>query len=265
MHDFHMHSNYSSDASFSLSDIASSALHSGLKGICFTDHVDIDYPDEESKFELDYVRYGNEIDKLKQRYSGTLEIFKGVELGLQRHVADNNNLYLSNKTFDFVIGSIHAVNHKEICTQCFHDDSSEHQGILDYFDELNQCLDNFHDFDVVGHFDGIRRHISKSREEKLAAIYADLITKTLKKIVSLNKGIEVNTSGLRYKLSSFHPSDEILKEYKRLGGEIITLGSDSHHSRDLGYCFKEAIDLLSGIGFKYYTIFKDRKPIFIKL
>ncbi|HEY8805378.1 MAG TPA: phosphoesterase, partial [Clostridium sp.] len=77
--------------------------------------------------------------------------------------------------------------------------------------------------------------------------------------------IELNTSGLRYKLNSMHPSREILKRYLELGGKIITIGSDAHVLNDLWADFDKAIVELKEIGFKEITTFKNRKSNFIKI
>ena len=55
-----------------------------------------------------------------------------------------------------------------------------------------------------------------------------MIQLIFKTIIPKGKGIEVNTSGFAYGLDSAMPSIDILKLYKELGGEIITVGSDAH-------------------------------------
>ena len=50
-----------------------------------------------------------------------------------------------------------------------------------------------------------------------------------------------------------------------MGGEIITVGSDAHKKEDIGFGFDIANDLLKNVGFRYYTVFKERKPEFMKL
>ena len=52
--------------------------------------------------------------------------------------------------------------------------------------------------------------------------------KILKTVIADGKGIEVNTSSYRYGLSDLTPSRDILKLYWELGGQILTIGSDSH-------------------------------------
>ena len=49
------------------------------------------------------------------------------------------------------------------------------------------------------------------------------------------------------------------------GGEILTVGSDAHKPEHLGYDFDYCRELLKRCGFKYYTVFHQRKPVFLPL
>ena len=51
--DTHMHSQFSGDSHTPQEDMIAAAKQKNLKGICFTDHLDIDYPDEPETFLLD--------------------------------------------------------------------------------------------------------------------------------------------------------------------------------------------------------------------
>ena len=95
--------------------------------------------------------------------------------------------------------------------------------------------------------------------------YSDIIEDILKTIINNGKGIEINSAGYRQGLNAPNPCADILKLYRTLGGEIITTGSDAHKPEDIASDFDRAEALLLACGFKYYTIFKDRKPEFIKL
>ena len=96
-------------------------------------------------------------------------------------------------------------------------------------------------------------------------IIATVAHPRLKVLISKNIGLELNTAGLKYGLSFAHPQVEVLKRYRELGGEIITVGSDGHKPEHLAYDFHKVPDILEEAGFSYYTIFKNRKPEFIKL
>ena len=66
-----------------------------------------------------------------------------------------------------------------------------------------------------------------------------ILTKILKTVIADGNGIEVNTSSYRYGLSDFTPSRDILKLYWELGGQILTIGSDSHKPEHLGTFINE--------------------------
>jgi histidinol-phosphatase (PHP family) len=61
------------------------------------------------------------------------------------------------------------------------------------------------------------------------------------------------------------PSFDLLKLYKECGGEVITIGSDAHTSADIGAGIAEGQELLRAAGFMYFTVFRERKPSFIRL
>lgn len=265
MYDFHLHSHFSADSAAAMDEMVYAGKSIGLSGICFTDHVDLDYPDSQISFEFMYDDYINELNDIRASVQGDFEIYTGVEIGMQPHIYAENEALLKDRGFDFIIGSIHCVNKKDLYDGSYLEGITHDQGIINYFQDMLKCLDNFSDFDVLGHLDGIRRYLYGNKESFSYEVYKGYIYDVLSRLVNSHKGIEVNTSGLRYGLSSFHPLPEILKLYRSLGGEIITIGSDSHRPDTLGYEFNNALNLLTDIGFKYYSIYKDRKPLFIKI
>lgn len=72
-------------------------------------------------------------------------------------------------------------------------------------------------------------------------------------------------SGLKYGLPFAHPHADVLKRYRELGGEIITVGADGHRPEHIAYDFHKAQGILEECGFKYYAEFKERRPIFFKV
>ena len=82
----------------------------------------------------------------------------------------------------------------------------------------------------------------------------EIIEKILVHIIEHEKGIEHNTSSFRYNLKDLMPSKDILKFYKELNGEIITIGSDSHNVKHLGYKINEMKEFLKSIGCKNIMI-----------
>lgn len=265
MFDFHIHTSYSDDCSVKMESYIAPALSKGLKGICFTDHIDIDYPNSTSKFLFEYPQYLNELNNLKDKYKGKLDIFSGIEFGMQPHLLETDSSFFAEKSFDYILGSIHSTNKKELYGGDYLEGITEHEGIISYFNDMLYCVKNFKSYNNLGHLDAINRYLIKGSNVYNAAKYMDYIEAILKAVIEAGKGIELNTSGKRYGLPSFHPESSIIKLYKKLGGEIITLGSDSHNNHTLAYSFVEAMEVLASCGFKYYTIYKNGKPEFIKL
>lgn len=62
---------------------------------------------------------------------------------------------------------------------------------------------------------------------------------------------------------------EVVKKYKNLyrelGGEIITVGSDSHRPEHLGTYITDAKNLLKSLGFGYFCTYDKMEPIYHKL
>ena len=77
--------------------------------------------------------------------------------------------------------------------------------------------------------------------------------------------MELNTSGFAHSSRQPHPHPDILKWFRELGGEIVTIGSDAHSVEEVGYENKRALEWLKYAGFDYVTSFTDMKPEFIKI
>ena len=118
---------------------------------------------------------------------------------------------------------------------------------------------------MYGHLDYIARYVPNQSVPFSYRDYSDLIDAILKSIIEDGKGIEMNMSGYRYGLGMPNPCPDILKRYRELGGEIITVGSDAHTPENVGLRFEKAGEHLVQAGFKYYTVWKERKPVFIKI
>ena len=142
---------------------------------------------------------------------------------------------------------------------------TEYQATHRYFEYILETLGAFDDIDVYGHIDYVVRYGPTQAENYSYAKYKEILDEILKTLISKNIGLELNTAGLKYGLGFAHPHTDVLKRYRELGGEIITIGSDAHKPEHLAYDFSKVPDILKEAGFDYYTIFKNRTPEFIKL
>lgn len=259
--DVHVHTSFSSDSEEKLENTVKAAVNAGLKTLCITEHMDMDFPSGE--FLLDTSAYKAELFRLRELYKDRLELLFGVELGLMAYLAPRLYEYTKSEEFDFVIGSSHLVEGMDPYEPEFFEKYGDKNGLLRYFESILDNIKAFDDFDVYGHLDYAVRY-SKAKSYA-PSDYADLTDEILKTLISMGKGIELNTAGLKYGLGYAHPHPEVLKRYRELGGEIITVGSDGHCAEHIAYDFDKAEAILKDAGFKYHAVFKGRKPQFLPL
>ena len=136
---------------------------------------------------------------------------------------------------------------------------------MEYFESILENLAVFSEMDVYGHIDYVVRYGPNQNREYSYGRYQDILDEILRTIISKGCGIELNTGGFHYGLGEPNPCRAVIRRYRQLGGEIITIGADAHGPDKIAYAFDKAADILADCGFTYYTIFKDRKPEFIKL
>ncbi|MBB6454141.1 histidinol-phosphatase (PHP family) [Salirhabdus euzebyi] len=261
MYDYHMHSNFSADCKVSMEEMVKAAITKGLKEICFTEHIDYDYPDQSITFDLDTEAYTKKVEAMRQKYGTSISIKKGVELGVQPHVIQHYEKLLEKEHFDFIICSMHATSRLDLHSGTFFENKTLHMAYEEYYTELLACIKSFNMYNILGHLDLVKRY----KYENGVHHFLDVIEEIFKVIIPEGKGIEINTSGYKYGMNRALPSKDILQLYKDMNGEIITLGSDSHSPVTLGAYFDESIALLKELGFSYIATFDNHKPVFHKI
>ncbi len=259
--DFHTHTDFSTDSEQPMEGALEALVSKGIKTVCFTEHMDMDYPGGE--FILDTAAYRERLFSLREKYHGRIEILFGVELGLMDYLAPRLREYVSAWDFDFVIGSSHLVDGVDPYYPEYFDRFGDRNGILRYFESILANIRAFDDFDVYGHLDYVVRY-SHARTYA-PADYADILDEILKTLVSMGKGIELNTAGLKYGLEFAHPHPWLLRRYRELGGEVITVGSDGHKAEHYAWDFDKAAGILTEAGFMYYTVFRKRRAEFVPI
>ncbi|MEC9487991.1 MAG: histidinol-phosphatase HisJ family protein [Halanaerobium sp.] len=263
--DCHVHSYFSEDSELSMAEAILYAMEKGLGGLAFTDHVDLGYPYAEDYPVLDYEEYTRQIRKLQRKVYPGFKVLTGIELGLQHDNLQDNQAFMRDKDFDFVIGSIHSIDGEPLAEG----DVFQTRDIDDVFSRFLQytyeVISNYSNFDVLGHLDIIRRYSGNLEHNLSIDKHQELVDAILKALIDKGKGIEVNTSGIRYGLNSFHPEFWVLQRYNQLGGKVVTIGSDAHRLEGIGTYFKQGIEMINQAGFKYITYFKKREPEFLPI
>lgn len=254
--DYHMHTRFSGDSEADPREHVKQAIALGLDEICFTDHRDFEYPID--VFELDIDTYYQTIMALKEEFKDQIIIKWGIEMGLDMNHQDKINELINQYPFDFVIGSIHVINHTEFYYGEFFTGLSKEEAHRYFFEETLRCVQNFDCFNVLGHLDYIMRYGPYEDRMVEHTKYQDIIDEIFKTLIAKGKGIEINTSGYALNGNCGFPNFEQVKRYYDLGGRIITIGTDSHTSDRVGQHVNDVKEKLEQMGFEDVSTFSQR-------
>jgi len=263
--DYHIHTDFSHDSKAPIALQIEEAIRQGFDEIAITDHLEKELIDGTLQFNMQIEDYIKAVKIKQDQYKSKIKIKRGLEIGYEPRWHKDLLELVNPEDFDFLICSTHKCEEQDMNTGTFFDGRTQIQGYTRYFEEVLNTIKNFSNFSVYGHMDYINRY--GHFDDKILAVndYKDLVYQILKELKESNRGLEVNTSGIRYGLGHFHPQIEVLKMYLDMGGQIVTIGSDSHYKAHIGYLWNEAALLLKNIGFKYYTTFENREPLFHNL
>lgn len=267
--DCHLHSSFSGDSDTPMEKMILKGIAQGLSTMCFTEHNDFDYPEypglPRDFFLLNTDSYLYDLVRLKEKFAGRIRLLFGVELGLQPEIARRNAVCVKSCDFDFVIGSSHVCRGKDPYYPGFFKEGSTKGGMLEYFESILENIRIFSDFDVYGHLDYALRYAPEKDSGYQYADYRDIVDEILKLLLEKEKGLELNTGGVKSGMHDFHPCSDILRRYRELGGEIVTVGSDSHDAEHIADHFGRAADVLKDCGFRYYCVYEKREPQFLRI
>lgn len=279
--DYHVHSEFSDDSVFPVDDVCALAIERGIGEICFTDHVDFEIrPDWDEyradpscapivegqpSINVDCERYFPTIAEARDRFAGELTVKTGMEFGVQSHTIGRFNELFERFAgeWDFIILSIHQVGNQEFWNGTFQQGRTQDEYNRGYYEEMLRVVQRFDHWSVLGHLDLIKRYDQAGPWPDANA--RDIVAEILEEAIRRGKGIELNTSSIRYGLTDLTPSTELLRLYRDLGGRILTIGSDSHKPEHLGAHIPMMRERLKDIGFTEFCTFKGMEPMFHRL
>ena len=259
MIDNHVHSNISYDGKSKIDEYLNIVQSKDITEITFTEHLDLikGIPN------IDLDNYYKQFLEYEQR--SPIPINFGLEVGLSPEYNERISKILNNYPFDFIIASSHTLKNYILGeNEELIENYSQEEITKMYYEEVLDNINSFSNYDVYGHLDHILRYIDHSDFDS----YNDnkkIIDEILISLIKKEKGIEVNSSGFRFGCNNPHPSIEILKRYKNLGGKILTIGSDAHKYWELSRDLDITLDVLEECGFDTINIFHQRKPDSIKV
>ena len=255
---FHTHT-FFSDGDNSAEEVVLSAIEKGFSSLGISDHG-------YTPFDLSYCikdteGYINNVNALKQKYKGKINLHLGVE--------EDAYALTDRKRYDYIVGSCHYV-FKDGVYYAVDNDEETFKKALNAFDNnplkyAENYYSKFVDYilnrkpNIIGHFDLITKF-----EKTLPLFlnndeYKKLSEKYLLEALKSGCIFEVNTGAIsRGYRQTPYPSVDLLHLIKKHDGKVI-LSSDSHNANTLDYEFNNTKAILKDIGFKSTYVLYDGK------
>lgn len=267
--DYHTHTQFSFDARTNMRELSLCACKYGINEMCFTDHIDdccANDPDPRIRGTMekwpDIVR---EFKIVKEEMKDKISLKLGMELSGYNHMPEDALRIAKTPGVDFVLASLH--NTRDTLDFFYYQFQSQEECekiARDYLIE-NLEIAKMGGFDCMAHIGYFNKCMARMGFIVHIMDFQDILTEIFKVVIESGAGIEINTSGLINPMGEPIPNLDAVKLYHQLGGEIITVGSDSHGTVFYPRGIKEGYDALREAGFKYVTIFNERKPEFVKI
>ncbi|MBQ6041199.1 MAG: histidinol-phosphatase HisJ family protein [Oscillospiraceae bacterium] len=270
----HTHTHHSPDAAQTVAERITAANALGLKYMAITDHVEINryYPAEyyhaEETEEYFYNGKGvfeasaAETESLKATCA-PLTLLTGAEIGQIPQDIEKSALIYNDPRVDLILGSVHELPGRP--DFYFLDYAKEDIPALvtAYFEEVLR-LAQTDCYDILAHLTYGLRYLPNRRAYDLTP-HRGLIDEILMTVIRKGKAIELNGSGLRKPQPYIDPDLMLIKRFRELGGEHLTISTDAHDTKYLGFGVDLLEDMARTAGFDRLTVFRRHEPCFVNL
>lgn len=240
MRDLHVHTNFC-DGKNSPEEMVIAAIDVGMECIGFSAHSYTFFDESYCLKKERTDEYRAEINRLKEKYLGRIEILCGIE---QDYYSD-----MPTEGYDFVIGSVHYLKNGEVYIpvderrQILCDAVKKYYG-GDFYAMAEEYYRTVSDVagrtnaDIIGHFDLVSKfNEGNSLFDESDERYVHAYRGAVDKLIDYNIPFEINTGAISRGYRSVpYPAVPILDYIRKKGGKTI-LTSDSHSTETLCYQF----------------------------
>lgn len=269
MVDTHTHGYRSYDADADYKEMIASARQNGLTGICFTDHYEY-IPDSDTFCGFEMMDHIAELHSFAENVSDSnFKVLAGAEFGLYDSHMEEIQYALKHYPLDCVIGSVHYMKgYSDPYYPAYTAGLDKWEAYAKILEKYIELIPQYAGIHILGHFDYVSRYSQTYSDRNMYYTdFPDHFDKILTMIIERGISLEVNTS--TYVKRDHRPANQldpmVLRRYKELGGEMISLGSDAHSPTAVAQLFSETAQLIQSIGFSYLTHFEKGKPVFNKI
>ena len=266
MYNFHSHTRYC-DGSAEPEAYIIEAIRQGFKSYGFSAHSPIPLPNNFALTDETIRPYCNEIERLKEKYKGQIDIFLGMEADFIHGLSTPFDDFRTQFNLDYIIGSVHIVksptgdtwfidgprreSYDDGLKRFFNNDIR--LAVASFYHQTNRMLETEH-FEIIGHFDKITMHNQNRFFSSSEQWYRDLVLETIALIKEKGVVVEINSRGLYKKRSAdFFPETFILKHLHDAKIPVM-INSDAHAPHEISLLRHEAVTALKNVGFKEQAV-----------
>jgi histidinol-phosphatase (PHP family) len=263
-----VHTSDSPDADIPARELVRMGRKKGLFGIGFVAHLDLN-PDDYCYGSFDPLGYGESIGSAREESGGELSVMMGLEVGEPHRFQDQARKLADYSDYDFIVGALHYVEGVGLILgdEVFRDNPRHLQVVEEYFAETLRMVE-VSDIDVLAHLGLFRRGLAMAGIDHTfdeTKLWPDAIGKILSVIIERDIALELNTSGLRRAEKTTYPTRRVLELYREMGGNRVTLGSDSHREPHVFFGLEAGRQQLLDAGFRDSFVFNSREPVGVPL
>jgi histidinol-phosphatase (PHP family) len=281
MIDFHVHCDYSVDASGPVAEYAERACTRGLAAVCFTTHCDLDPArrDHDGRVRVageivdvtsDWIgAYVEEVREVSRDFAGKgLLVGCGLEIGYVAGIESLIEAVVRSHRFDYILGGIHTVEGVDIVSStespAYFARRTPRKVCEAYYRVMDEAIRSDL-FDGIAHFDIYKRCGLDFYGEELNVAHRGLVEPLLEEMAAKSISLEINSGGLRKALRWPYPSPDILREAATAGVTFVTPGSDAHRPDDVGSDLGWCLEIAGRAGFDAVAVFEQRSRRVIPL
>lgn len=250
-YNFHTHSVYC-DGIDTPEDIIKEAINKGFSDIGFSSHSHTPF-DPYYCMSVESTRiYRNKILELKEKYKSYIKVHLGIEQDILSPIKPRG--------YDFIIASLHYIKtgdeyisldeSTKTYERAVKVSGSAKEVARNYFSLVGNTLE-YTSADIIGHFDIVTKFNENGVYfDENDSDYIKYAVNAMEKLISVP--FEVNTGAMSrgYKTRPY-PSLTLLKKLHDMGGRVV-FSSDAHRKENIGYAYKEALELIRAAGFKNF-------------
>ena len=261
--DMHVHTDDSPDAEIPASVLAERGRKQGLAGIGFVAHVDMN-PDDYCYGYFSPEGYRASMTRARKEAGDSLRILAGLEVGEPHRYQAKVQQLVDYDDYDFITGALHHIGSigmilgKEPFLE-----SADPLSIVEEYYRITLKLVSGSDMDILAHMGLFRRGmalagLNSGLDE--VELWPELIREILSVLIDRGIALELNTSGLRREEKVTYPTVRVLSLYREMGGELVTLGSDSHRDPHIFFGLNRGMEILTLLNFSRAFFFHRREP-----